>query len=75
MNTPRETRGPLKDNEYRQVQLGRHGIASISEKSTLFFQKGALEREVYILADDAIEAAKAILVAYNVPFCNRVTEK
>ena len=77
MNTPRETPGPLRDKEVRKVQIGK---VSIPEPSYVQIDS-ANGVDVHVNGDyqialltrqEAIDAAQAILIAYNVPFCNRV---
>jgi hypothetical protein len=73
MNTPRETLGPIQANEHRNVLVidkPHHYEATIYVDHNGLF--GLDEASIVLTKDEAIEMAQNILVAYNVPFCNKV---
>lgn len=77
MNRPQATQGPL-GNEFARIHplSGGQTLIISSLGITIHDPQGEMtdygEALVGASAEQAIEAAKAILVAYDVPFCNRV---
>ena len=71
MNKARSTRGPLQKGEVRS-SLSKSGAAEmLTFPSAVQFYYGD-KMKLQVSRDTAIRWAEDILIAYNVPFCNRV---
>jgi hypothetical protein len=78
MNTPRETLGPLQNGLHRNVQIGSVVLDGKETYVKIDANNGV---DIHVMGDyqvalltrkEAIDAAQAILIAYNVPFKNAV---
>jgi hypothetical protein len=71
MNKARSTRGPLQRGEVRS-SLSKSGNAEmiVFTSATQFYYQDRMKLQVS--RETAIRWAEDILIAYNVPFCNRV---
>lgn len=73
MNNPQTRPGKLKPDETRYLTLsGGYRTAMIDGEQTILGSTVIEDLAVPIHRNSAIELARAILVAYDVPFCNRV---
>ena len=71
MNKARVTRGPIQKGEARTVQSASGNAEMIVFTSaTQFYYQDRMKLQVS--RETAIRWAEDILIAYNVPFCNRV---
>ena len=69
MNSPRETLGPVTGLEVRKINLGLRSV-EIDTEGVLFERPSG--SAFNLRKEQAIKAAEAIIIAYNVPFCHRV---
>ena len=72
MNSPRETLGPVESKERRHVLLSDLIPHMTITTGHIAVPDGNTDNWVYLTQAEAIRAAEAILIAYDVPFCNRV---
>ena len=75
MNTPREKPAvPTWPEEAEPIAVGPWRDMRIIESGVLIYRRGeSIHRNSAVMGrEEAIDVAKNILLAYDVPFCNRV---